>query len=88
MDTFLREFKNIYQEEDDSMDFSYMNNIVHYDEEGDLQKIYDSPELFQALGELAFTRLIKPYPDEDDIEEYVLYFEATLNGEVEGRDGE
>lgn len=87
MNTYLIEFHNMYQEEDESMDFSFMNSMRHTMGDGEVQHIYDSHELHRQLAELAFTRIIKPYPEEQDIQEYARYFEASLNGEVEGQDG-
>lgn len=81
--TYLIEFWNKYGEVDDLHDFSHMNVIRHTDEEGDLQHIYDSEELFEQLDELGFTKVRYPYPHDQHIEGYSDYLIADLNGEVE-----
>ena len=81
-DTVLIEFRNIYQQDDPSYDYSHMNNIKHETEDGETWTLYKSSGLYRELARLAFTRIIKPYPDEDDIEDYTEFFAAQMDGEV------
>jgi len=83
--TLLIGFENCYA--DDEYDYSHMNNIVHVEEDGTEIKIYHSEEVYRRLAQLAFSRILKPYPDEDDIEDYAQFFEAQMNNEVRGTDG-
>lgn len=81
-DTVLIGFHNAYQKDDPSLDFSHMNNVRHTTPDGEDYNIYESHNLWRELARLAFTRIIKPYPDDDDIEDYAQFFAADINGEV------
>jgi len=80
--TILIGFQNAYQEEDPNLDYSHMNNIKHETDDGENWTLYNSSGLYRELARLAFTRIIKPYPDEDDIEDYTEFFTAQMDGEV------
>lgn len=81
-DTILVGFENKYQQDDPRLDYSYMNSIRHTTADGEDYNIYQSHNLWRELARLAFTRVIKPYPDEDDIEDYAAFFVADISGEV------
>lgn len=80
--TILIGFYNDFQETNDNFDYTYMNNIRHVDEEGESVYIYKSQNLWRELARLCFTRVLKPYPEEDDFEDYAQFFSAELNNEV------
>lgn len=85
MNTYLVGFENCYQDQEggEQFDYSHMNHIKHLPDGTETpEHIYESPDLYRQLAELAFTRILKPYPEEEDIEDYAKYFEAQLNGEV------
>jgi len=80
--TILIGFENDYQETNDNYDYTYMNNIRYIDEDGEIVYIYKSMNLWRELARLAFSRVLKPYPDEDDLDDYADFFTAELNNEV------
>lgn len=84
--TYLIQFENHYTEKDDLHDHSHMNIIKHQDQEGDVQNIYDSEDLFEQLDELKFPKMRYPYPLDKHIEGYSDYLVADLRGEVERGD--
>ena len=80
--TALVEFRNKYQQDNPEFDYSYMNNIKHTNDDGEYWVLYKSNGLYRELARLAFTRIIKPYPDEEDIADYAEFFAAQMDGEV------
>lgn len=79
-DTYLVGFENCYA--DDEYDYSHMNHVVHVMEDGEVISLYRSEEVYRQLAQLAFSRVVKPYPEQEDIDDYVQFFEAEMNGEI------
>jgi len=79
--TVLIAFQNAFQKDDPSFDYSHMNNIKHETDDGESWTLYKSKNLYKELARLAFTRIIKPYPDEDDIEDYAGFFASQMEEE-------
>lgn len=80
--TWLVAFKNQYQEDEPDDDYSHMNYIIHRHEGGERIFINDSAELFEQLDELGYPMIRRPYPSEEDFDEYARYQVSQLDDEL------
>ena len=77
MNTCLYGFKNGYQQ-DGIWDYSHLNKVLHMDGDGDLLHLYEQPEVYEACLEAGFPVVIRPYPEESDIDEYVQWWGSDI----------